>query len=266
MAALLRSQQVPLPLLITLQGRRGGTALTFSHSDSGEPLDDAVLPGFANLRVRVTVRPNTAGEQCYDAALVNGNDPANTFTLRVHSMTRGDDHEATLVSSIAACDFGVCYAGSGAAARERLTVRNLSKQPLELDLHSDIPADVSFHAIATHIAEGEAGEARVPGEAAESRCTELSLLPGVVHELEMRYSPHGGALGDDDATRLRLVTFPVVLKAFNDARELVERRTIACRARVCTSLVTVTPAVIELGDLTVNLQHTAKFVVSVAVP
>ena len=62
-------------------------------------------------------------------------------------MTVAEEHENSLMVSTATFDFGTCYAGSGTASRARLTVRNITKQPLELDLRNSVPPDVSFYMV-----------------------------------------------------------------------------------------------------------------------
>ena len=260
--------EIPLSFIVAARSRPHKALFTFTYSESGEPLEELTIPGFANVRVRVTYRPASVGEQRHEAIVSNINDPTNAFTVRVYSMTVASEQEKALVISSGSLDFGTCYAGSGVAYSSRITVRNITKQPLELDLRNSAPPDVSFHIVtqqATVAAEaeygGEGGGEKEEGEqrADESRCTELNLQPGVNHELEVRYTPSIHATQDPYRYTLTRITFLVVLKAFGDNRTLIERRSLPCSARICVSHVDISTSSINLGDLTVGAFHHTSF-------
>ena len=74
-------------------------------------------------------------------------------------------------------------------------------------------------------------------QADETRCNELGLQPGAAQQLLVCYAPAAPPPTDPQRLQLARVTFPVVLKAFSESRVLVQRRTLACCARLCVSQV-----------------------------
>eukprot|EP00047_Mylnosiga_fluctuans_P001457 m.220435 g.220435 ORF g.220435 m.220435 type:complete len:2751 (+) comp10380_c0_seq1:111-8363(+) len=250
--------EIELAFFCATEGRLQGATLSFTNSETGEPVEEMVLPGFANVRVRMVFRPTAVGEVRGEAIVINLNNPANNCPIHLYARALAAVQEEALVFSAATIDFGLCYAGSNEPAIGRLSVRNITKQPLELDLRNGVPADVSFHIVTSRAP--NAATAVLPDDKArpdESRCVELNLLPGVTHELEVRYTPQ--AATDRARHILTRATFLLVLKAFSDSGVLVERRTISCTARLCTSRVEVSSTTLFLGDLTVGTVHSGVF-------
>ncbi|KAJ3043675.1 hypothetical protein HDV00_004448 [Rhizophlyctis rosea] len=145
---------------VDLSNRQDSSWLKFTDQDTGEALDGSPIPAYSHRRIRITFRPREVGEVNYDLQLENANDSANTVQALIHAVVRSvAREEALVVSSGNVIDFGDCCAGIW--AKQRLVLRNVSEQALEISFSADDPSvvfqlksDESFNELADHASLG----------------------------------------------------------------------------------------------------------------
>ncbi|KAI8894172.1 hypothetical protein BC833DRAFT_624198 [Globomyces pollinis-pini] len=92
-----------------------------------------------------------------------------------------------------------------------------------------------------------------------TRIEELVIRPGTEKAVDVCYMPSNDVISDERVCKLSKRNFKVVLSICNPGKGLaVEKMTIQCVSQVCTSMIEVTPTVINFGDTDVGtLKSTA---------
>ena len=101
-----------------------------------------VISAYSTQKIRLYFVPHEIGELDYDLLLENVNDSENTVQIHVHSLTRQNSRNESLIISSHNIDFGDCCAGI--MKKQRLTLKNAGDTPLEINFGSDKPMDVFF--------------------------------------------------------------------------------------------------------------------------
>ena len=97
------------------------------------------------------------------------------------------------------------------------------------------------------------------------RIEELPIAPGRERAVHVSYTPQRLQAGADGApaTRLTRRVFRVDLKAFAISRQRADAspadahlsRSVQCRARVCTSVVAISPSRLDMGDCNIQVKQ-----------
>ncbi|KAJ3175580.1 hypothetical protein HDU87_006077 [Geranomyces variabilis] len=127
--------------MVDLSKKQDSSWLKLSDYDTGVPLDGKPIAAYSPRRIRLTFRPREMGDFNYDLQLENANDSGNTVETTIHAVVRSALREESLVvSSGNVLDFGDCY--TGAWAKQRLVLRNVSESPIEITFTADLPGVV----------------------------------------------------------------------------------------------------------------------------
>ncbi|KAJ3156718.1 hypothetical protein HDU86_003942 [Geranomyces michiganensis] len=127
--------------MVDLSKKQDSSWLKLSDYDTGVPLDGKPIAAYSPRRIRLTFRPREMGDFNYDLQLENANDSSNTVETSIHAVVRSALREESLVvSSGNVLDFGDCY--TGAWAKQRLVLRNVSESPIEITFTADLPGVV----------------------------------------------------------------------------------------------------------------------------
>ncbi|EME29700.1 uncharacterized protein Gasu_29210 [Galdieria sulphuraria] len=117
--------------------------------ETGASIEDAIdVAGFSYRRLQVIFRALAEGEINYYFEMENQKDLRNSFTIKISSIVTGDlpkDTLEVLNLSGGLVDFGECYYEDSVA--RKITIRNVSKQELEISLGSDRDDEVVYEIV-----------------------------------------------------------------------------------------------------------------------
>lgn len=142
---------------ITLDGKSSfrvtggslGNYIYIVDYETGATMEDTIdVAGFSYRRLQVIFRALAEGEINYYFEMENQRDIRNSFTIKISSIVTGDlpkDTLEVLNLSNGLLDFGECYYEDSVA--RKITIRNVSKQELEISLGSDRDDEVVYEIV-----------------------------------------------------------------------------------------------------------------------
>ncbi|ORX81620.1 hypothetical protein K493DRAFT_389168, partial [Basidiobolus meristosporus CBS 931.73] len=147
--------EIPLSWSLSVLGLSNtqlNESLVLTDYDSGEPIEEKPLPAYSYYRIRVTFKPQEAGDYNYVLQLENENNSSNVMAIKLHAQVGTVAKEESLVmSSGNVLDFGDCYGGIW--AQQKITLKNVGDAPLEVHFSAE-NAEVLFSIVveedATH--------------------------------------------------------------------------------------------------------------------
>ncbi|GJQ10785.1 hypothetical protein GpartN1_g2576.t1 [Galdieria partita] len=132
-----------------LTGGSLGNWISIVDYETGASVEDIIdVAGFSYRRLQVIFRALAEGETNYYFEMENHRDLRNSFTIKVSSIVTGDlpnDTLEVLNLSNGQIDFGECYYEDSVA--RKITIRNVSKQELEISLGSDRDDEVVYEIV-----------------------------------------------------------------------------------------------------------------------
>lgn len=243
----------------------GSDVIKLSLPETGEEVQELSMPGLANKLLRLTFKPDRAGEFRSSVYLNNMLNSNNKIELSVHA-TVAEEEQVTILAVETQVDFGDCYTGE--MYPQVLGMRNVAEFPIDLDLEVPEVHGLTFHVHTPMrkrtISEQNAAENQVQVNGRkdlelESMCNQLHLQPGKTRMIQLRYSPRYDPYSHGKRHEMTRHVFYARIRVSDHTGQLLETRSILMRAQICTSEIELTQSKVHFGDLLVGVKSQKSF-------
>eukprot|EP00127_Corallochytrium_limacisporum_P000770 Clim_evm56s25 gene=Clim_evmTU56s25 len=267
-----RSEMV-VPFSINLNGLlTAAFTMQLTDYDNGMPLSRGKLAPFGMRRLRFSFCPKRSGQFFGKINIENEVDASNiehiNFRAVVHQQGRND---MISVKEASVLNFGDCY--TGVASDQKITLQNNTRLPVDVSFKSLgvkgldflLPIEESNPTTRDTLGGEEHAHAMDPrvsnagaGAGGSEKVYSVTIAPLQEREIIVRFRPVEGDTPENARTiKKRLMRFRVELNSTSTATVgMTERRTLQCRAQVCTSMVELSHSEVHLGDLNIGTIYT----------
>lgn len=134
--------EIPLHFTLVRETSDPDHELEFTQLERAEPVSSVVVPAFSDVKIKVAFGAVALGQKEHMVRLCNAQDPQNQTELAIHT-TVNRPGPAVLRLVPGTVDFGACCRGQQYTSR--VSLKSLTDEMLELDLHSLVPPGMSFY-------------------------------------------------------------------------------------------------------------------------